>query len=72
MNTGVMAEVVEHLPSKYNALNSNPSTAKTEKKMIVWAWWHTSVIPYTQGQREIRRVTIGGHPGQKVSKTSSE
>jgi hypothetical protein len=30
--TGRVAQVVEHLPSKCEALNSNPSTAKRKKE----------------------------------------
>jgi hypothetical protein len=34
-----MAQVVEHLPSKFNVLSSNSSTIKKEKR-----WQHISVI----------------------------
>jgi hypothetical protein len=30
-----MDQVVEHLPSKHEALSSNPSTIKNKKKMVV-------------------------------------
>jgi hypothetical protein len=32
---GVMAEVVDHLPSKCKAMSSNPSTAKKKKKKVL-------------------------------------
>jgi hypothetical protein len=35
--TGDMAQVVEHLPSKHEALSSNPSIAKEEKENNHWA-----------------------------------
>jgi hypothetical protein len=31
---GGMAQVVEHLPSKYEALSSNPNTKKKKKKFL--------------------------------------
>jgi hypothetical protein len=31
---GGVAQVVQHLPSKYEALNLNPSTAKKKKKIV--------------------------------------
>jgi hypothetical protein len=31
---GGVAQVVQHLPSKYEALNLNPSTAKKKKKKL--------------------------------------
>jgi hypothetical protein len=39
--------VVEYLPGKHKALNSNPKTAKKKKKKIEqsWMWWLSLVIP---------------------------
>jgi hypothetical protein len=42
------AQVVEYLPSKCEALNSNTSAFKNKKEF--WesgVWWHTLVIPAT-------------------------
>jgi hypothetical protein len=38
-----VTQAVEHLPSKYEALSSNPST--TKKKFRSQAWWDTPIIP---------------------------
>jgi hypothetical protein len=34
--SGDMAQIIEYLPSKYKALNSNPSTAKKKKEATLW------------------------------------
>jgi hypothetical protein len=39
-----MAQVAEFLPSKYEALSPNPSTAKKKKRKI-HPWWAGLYIP---------------------------
>jgi hypothetical protein len=44
---GEVAEVVESLPSKHEALSSNPNTAKTKQnktnKKVLWCEHHDSL-----------------------------
>jgi hypothetical protein len=47
-----MAKGVEQLPSKYKALNSNPSTTKKKKRKKPQAktyskWWYNMICPST-------------------------
>jgi hypothetical protein len=48
---GGATQVVEHLPSKHQALNSSPNTAKKKKKkkpMVIYVWvyfWRLNFVP---------------------------
>jgi hypothetical protein len=40
-----MAQEVEHLPSNWKALSSNPRTVKGEKKnTLIVLWWYTQLL----------------------------
>jgi hypothetical protein len=58
--------VVEHLPSKCEALTSNPST--TKEKTRVGQQWLTPVILATQ-EAEIQRIEIRSQPMPIVPET---
>jgi hypothetical protein len=40
-----MAQVVESLPSKHEALSSNATTEKKKKKKVSLVWWDRPAIP---------------------------
>jgi hypothetical protein len=61
------------MPSKHEALNSTPSTAKnrqTEKRRMAGHQWLTPVILASQ-EAEIRKIPVQSQPGQIVHKTLS-
>jgi hypothetical protein len=74
----VVAQVVEHLPSKHEALSSIPSTeiiiiittAITMTTIIIMSrhQWLSPVILATQ-EAGIRRVMVQSQMGQRVCKT---
>jgi hypothetical protein len=58
-----VAEVVEHMPSKCEALCSSPSTTKKKKKGKLPKYL-TLLILATQ-ETEIGQIEVRGQPGQK-------
>jgi hypothetical protein len=67
-----MTQVVEHLPSKHEALNSNPSIIKSFLKRIYLGpgAGGSPIILVTQ-EAEIRRIVVQSQPEQTVHKTLS-
>jgi hypothetical protein len=58
-----MAQVVQHLLSNHEALNSNPSGGK--KKKSAECWWNPPAILATQ-EPEIRRIAVPSQHRQIV------
>jgi hypothetical protein len=61
--------VIEHLPSKYEAVSSN-SSIKKKKKKKARHWWLTPVM-LANYEVEIRRIMVQVQPEQRVHKISS-
>jgi hypothetical protein len=55
MGAGGMTQVVEHLPSKCEALNPNPSTKKKRKKELMCSM--NSLYKYKHLERNILQMT---------------
>jgi hypothetical protein len=57
-----MAQTVEHLPSKCEALSSTPSTAKEKENTVMsQAWWYMPVIPAHRRLKQEDQSQLGSH-----------
>jgi hypothetical protein len=67
-----MAQVVEHLLSSHETLESIPNAVKNKAKNKNTGrhWWLTPVIQATE-EAEIRRIEVQSQPGQVVQETLS-
>jgi hypothetical protein len=65
-------QAVEHLPSKCEALSSNSSTAKKEKKIQSGPvqWLKPGILSTLE--EEIKRITVQVQPGQEVREILSQ
>jgi hypothetical protein len=56
-----MAEAVEHLHCKHEALSSDPRLTKSKTKQIItcWAWWCTPVVPALGRLRQEVPLSLG-------------
>jgi hypothetical protein len=67
---GGVAQVVEHLSSKCEALNQTPVLPRKEERKNFWVKCGGSTLAIPEA--EIGSILIRGQPGQKVLKTLTQ
>jgi hypothetical protein len=68
-----VAQVVEHLPHKHEALSPNPSTAKKQRTSQMISHWkenEISTVISATWEANIKRIMIQGQPRQTANSPS--